>query len=517
MSETKSVTNGFNPPMRPAVIVPTFNQVTRHNLVSLYTIIKHKIDNAHHLAFDTEFTGLGQNANTRAQNIEDRYIALSTLAKTHALVAFGLTTFEAMPSSSSSGNSDDQDALEVRYAVHNFNFLMLNQNEYAVNADSMQFLADNGFDFNEQFTSGIPYSPGDDSFESSAEWNSTDSNHIMRSIFLYILERKVPIILHNGLLDLLFVYHSFYASLPHDLSAFTAALSEMFPAGIYDTKYIADFHSRERASFLAYLFRKSEREELDRKMSNLKHVVCNIQDRLPPQNNSVSVTFTPARPGKRKQVDTGKPYCEQYAGHGFCNEGRNCNRSHDLDVILDAEMGKANGNDRPKKKQKIEIEPLATSGGSDGDHSHDANGLREFSGKSEPASQGPDGADFMNLTNSIPESIPSPTQSIPANLQPEPRATKAESAPQPSDATLFEKYHSACFDAYMTGYIWAHQLLLFGKEKMETYQNCMYLIGKQFPLRIEKSKFAKTSSGHRSKRERILAGKRVFGVDVRKE
>ena len=78
----------------------------------------------------------------------------------------------------------------------------------------------------------------------------------MRSIFLHILERKVPIALHNGLLDLLFVYHSFYAHLPRELSTFTSDLSEMFPCGLYDTKYIADFQTREKASFLAYLFRK---------------------------------------------------------------------------------------------------------------------------------------------------------------------------------------------------------------------------------------------------------------------
>ena len=65
----KSIPIGSNPVARPAVVVPTFNQVTRHNLVSLYMIIKHKIDKAHHLSFDTEFTGLGQNVNTRAQYV----------------------------------------------------------------------------------------------------------------------------------------------------------------------------------------------------------------------------------------------------------------------------------------------------------------------------------------------------------------------------------------------------------------------------------------------------------------
>jgi target of EGR1 protein 1 len=61
----------------------------------------------------------------------------------------------------------------------------------------------------------------------------------------------------------MFIYHSLYASLPTELDVFVADLAEMFDgdqealrSGLFDTKYVAEYVTREKASFLAYLFRK---------------------------------------------------------------------------------------------------------------------------------------------------------------------------------------------------------------------------------------------------------------------
>lgn len=132
-----------------------------------------------------------------------------------------------------------------------YDVLLLSQKPYLVNPTSLRFLINHGFDFNRQYSEGLSFDPGQELGPSEAH-----SEPNARGIFLHVLSSHKPVVLHNGFLDLIFMYHSFYGPLPKNLWTFVADLSEMFQGGLYDTKNMAEFSIREQASYLEYLFHK---------------------------------------------------------------------------------------------------------------------------------------------------------------------------------------------------------------------------------------------------------------------
>ena len=169
-----------------------------------------------------------------------------------------------------------------------FNIWLLSQSTYSIDPSSAKFLIDHGFDFNKQFRSGLPYSPvGSTTACSKAGTNMVCSyfqlcvwlvptvtilhgtkecccilHHFQTSrlvdLFTRVLLSPAPLILHNGLVDLIFLYHTFYAPLPTTLDSFVADLSDMLgPGGLYDTKAISEYKFGEERSFLEYIYRKA--------------------------------------------------------------------------------------------------------------------------------------------------------------------------------------------------------------------------------------------------------------------
>ncbi len=58
----------------------------------------------------------------------------------------------------------------------------------------------------------------------------------------------------------MFLYHNIWAALPPKLDTFICDVSELFPRGVYDTKYIADYVARTQAGYLEFRNNR-EREE----------------------------------------------------------------------------------------------------------------------------------------------------------------------------------------------------------------------------------------------------------------
>ncbi|KAG0258272.1 Target of EGR1, member 1 (Nuclear) [Mortierella polycephala] len=472
--------------------LPTYNQVTKHNLAQLQPMIVQLLKQAAFIALDAEFTGLGAKVElTRARDIQERYQHLCALAKSHALVAFGLSIFIRTTAAGSvekeQGVDMDKanDDKERAYSVHNFNFSMLIERDYMVSPKSMLFLAENGLDLNQWIMEGIPYLGGD---RLANEGGRGNPNGIMRSIFKRIMTKQVPVVVHNGFLDLIFLYHSFYADLPPNLSTFVADLSDMFPAGLYDTKFISDYITRERSSFLAYLFRKYERDDTRAKKENdagsaSKRIYSHfdVQPRLslPPVQEALIT---------EESGSSSTAYCEDYAYHGVCKKGMRCKRSHDLNLILDAEEEERDAKRRKRQKQKHDDTDQKDAGNpsADPDQAQQTeNGCTEASDTTAPSVLPPTTTTVIEATA---ETTSTASTAVPA--------TTTESVVLPS-----EKFHSAYFDAFMTGSIFSHQLNQHKPEEIETQaKNRIYLIGKSFPLIVEKSAFAKFSPSHERQR-----------------
>ncbi|KAJ3186993.1 Target of EGR1, member 1 (Nuclear) [Gaertneriomyces sp. JEL0708] len=391
-----------------------YTDITRHNVHHHLPQVLQTLSKASHVAIDTEFSGLGGKA-TRDPNVEDRYSALVQVVRQHALCSIGMSVFEP---------TGTKDVRQPTYLVHNYNFLVCPETDFTVSPRSMEFLANTGFDIGRMFKDGIAFKPG-------ADFGSANSS-ILAPLFIHLLHLTSPVILHNGFLDLMFLYHSFYSPLPTQLDMFLSDLTDMFPGGLLDTKYIAEFVQRESRSFLGYLWRKSHRIE-ERKDDGLK---VTIQTPFVPDLTSqgipslalneseVDTETTKVAPGKRRR-DDGKPYCHQYANHGFCRLQGACGKSHDLDLILDWEEGKC----------------------------------------TVPSAAEPD-AKRMKLDG------------------------EAETGTDNGNAVENQQIlHTSHFDAYMTGFVYASQLRSI-PDGPGDWKHKLYLMGKPMPLLVRKSRYS---------------------------
>lgn len=429
-----------------------FNEVNSDNVESLSPIIVSIIEKSSFVSVDAEFSGI-HGPGTGNKDVAERYSALSEVVRSYAVLSLGLSAFVHVPS---------KDGNEYSLRVHNFHILLSCEPHYQVHSASLSFLAKNGFDFNRCYLVGVPYWPGSPKdpalncdevcgrskrFSRRRDFERAQrQNTSLRSVICALLNSSTPVVAHNGLLDLMFIYHHFYSSLPPSLTKFVNDCASLFKrGGVYDTKHIAETAGFEGPSFLASLFRNCERRNESRRVAGSgTHLSFHIY----PELDGPDVDDTKSR--KRKlslELDGGsQPLAYAPPAKKACSPECVCEESHD--------------GEQPRLDS---IKHGASIG-----HTEEESGLADRS---------------LTLTS---EKATDP---------------KLEARGQVSGKSEMPSYyHSAVFDSYITGYVFCFQLLQKGcfaageklkisENALQLARNCIYLPDKSLPLKIFESKY----------------------------
>lgn len=529
--------------MVSSLIVPVID-VQNDNFKELWPAMVVAIKTSSFVALDTELSGLGNRKSLLAESIEDRYKAICHAARSRSILSLGISCYKKL-----------NDKAADTYLVQVYNLTLLCSEEYIIEPQSVQFLVQHGFDFNKQYAYGIPYNKGNN------KGASDDQGVHIRALFTELLRARKPLVLHNGLIDMAFLYQSFYAHLPERLATFTADLSEMFPAGIYDTKYVTEFELRLTASYLEYAYKKCK---LDNSRSVTSggagpHVHVEFCQYAGHMSSYVDYRVCPAVASAEGHTDI----CQRFSAFGWCPNGTQCPLSHDTDlIVLQDEKGagdkrRKRKRHREKKKGKggaaggssicddgpgskvphMEVDPTETADDHHGAEQcpdrglimdSDGNTQLNEGGDMKSSSEGngvcEDNPDFGDTATTVttdddtttkPNTVDGADNRGRENISDHP--PKTDDQKKKNDAGT----HRAGFDAFMTGYIFAHSCVLIKKEgagAVETEKgeeqswlpsclNKVYLSGKAAPLNIVKSTFSKSSKAHVQKMEMVWGGK----------
>ncbi|KAI9331043.1 ribonuclease H-like domain-containing protein [Zopfochytrium polystomum] len=267
-------------PSQASLVPPQVHQhttrITRATLEASLPHLRAALTAATFIAVDAEFSGLppgGPDAGSSG-NIATRYAKLREHVASHALLSIGIAAFrpaQAAGGGAGAGAGPRGAGAEAASSSSSssfcslFEIALLPSRPFTLSPSSLTFLVDHGFDFTHHFARPTP------SQEPTAQPPAPPPappppphRALQRELAAHLLSHPTaPLVLHNGLLDLMFLYHAFYAPLPETLDVFVNNIADLrggSRGGLYDTKYVAEFGQAERVSWLGYLFRRAERE-----------------------------------------------------------------------------------------------------------------------------------------------------------------------------------------------------------------------------------------------------------------
>lgn len=118
--------------------------------------------------------------------------------------------------------------------THQFNLWPQSRRLFTSDFQSLKFLRSHGFDFNDFLDNGYPVSRIPRTQDKKSCGRALSANQLVQAL----RDAKVPLVFHNGLLDILHLYVNFVDDLPADLKEFGDAWVSQFPL-LFDTRYLA--------------------------------------------------------------------------------------------------------------------------------------------------------------------------------------------------------------------------------------------------------------------------------------
>ncbi|KAG0724015.1 Target of EGR1 protein 1 [Chionoecetes opilio] len=460
-------------------------EVTGDNYAQVWPCMAKAFKDATFIAMDCELSGLGNRSKINSSELDLRYQNLVELANSHAIVALGISCFSCNSVSSidmQEGNGKEQTPVTY-YMVQTFNVLTMCSDPFTVECGSLKFLHNHGFDFNKLYAKGVLYYKGCD--------RRNDNSFSVRQLFTKMLEYRKPLIVHNGLIDLVFLYQSFYCDLPKKNDTFAADLDDLFPEGVYDTKYLAEFHQAFPATYLEYLFKKMQLKNASCQKKGEWHVrLC-----FPPYPRHAPnidwYSYLQVFSYRVQDDPDDRELCKCFAYHGYCKNDK-CMLGHNINRVvkeLQTPGAKKQGNSKyylPRRGSLVHI-------------------IEKFSSKAEETRPQKREASFKEASITKKQKSPK-APNEPEQVTKEPKNVVAMEVKQENSRGV--NGHRAGYDAFMTGFVFATIVSMKGqltsKDDPFTPKNIgladqvnkVFLMGKDFPFLIRTGHYSSKSSNH---------------------